>query len=387
MESRMNPLESTAFFEEKIPITPRDLASDTIQIDLLLKEKISQKLEGKCSLHGWVKPKTVNILSRSMGYVESGRFTGDIVYHIQAQATVINPPSGVIVTGQVIRKNKMGMYVEYQNAIRIILPRDLHIGNEEYEAVTVGQIVECEIKKSRFQVNDEFILSVGDFRRVTGTKGTARKVAPLPMKEEKEEEKEEQQQEEEQKEQEEEQQQEKDLLGEGEGQEEEEGAAIASSGAVEEGVLEGGGSDTIAFSSKSPSYNQFSNFYKARMLLDGKEWPTVEHYFQAQKFSTNPEYQEKIRAAPQPAKAKSLGASRDYPIRNDWDQYREEVMKKALKAKFEQNPNLMKLLKSTQGKALVEDTNDSFWGQGRNKKGKNRLGLLLMELRDAGNSS
>ena len=122
------------------------------------------------------------------------------------------------------------------------------------------------------------------------------------------------------------------------------------------------------------------------MLLDGKEWPTVEHYFQAQKFSTNPEYQEKIRAAPQPAKAKSLGASRDYPIRNDWDQYREEVMKKALKAKFEQNPNLMKLLKSTQGKALVEDTNDSFWGQGRNKKGKNRLGLLLMELRDAGNS-
>ena len=386
MESRMNPLESTAFFEEKIPITPRDLASDTIQIDLLLKEKISQKLEGKCSLHGWVKPKTVNILSRSMGYVESGRFTGDIVYHIQAQATVINPPSGVIVTGQVIRKNKMGMYVEYQNAIRIILPRDLHIGNEEYEAVTVGQYVECEIKKSRFQVNDEFILSVGDFRRVTGTKGTARKVAPLPMEEEKEEQEQEQEQQEQQ-------QQQQDLLGEGEGQEEEEGAAIASpvvvppTGEAGTAPMEGGASETIAFSSKSPSYNEFSNFYKARMLLDGKEWPTVEHYFQAQKFSTNPEYQEKIRAAPQPAKAKSLGASRDYPIRNDWDQYREEVMKKALKAKFEQNPNLMKLLKSTQGKALVEDTNDSFWGQGRNKKGKNRLGLLLMELRDAGNSS
>ena len=376
MESRMNPIESTAFFEEKIPITPRDLAGDTVQIDLLLKEKISQKLEGKCSLHGWVKPKTVNILSRSMGYVESGRFTGDIVYHIQSQATVINPPSGVIVTGQVIRKNKMGMYVDYQNAIRIILPRDLHIGNEEYEAVTVGQFVECEIKKSRFQVNDEFILSVGDFRRVTGAKGTARRTAPIPLAKE-------------------EQEEEEEVVvaspevtvseevveGEGEG-EEEEGAAIASSAAL---AQEGGSteSETIAFSSKSPTYNEFSNFYKARMLLDGKEWPTVEHYFQAQKFSANPEYQEKIRAAPQPAKAKSLGASRDYPIRNDWDQYREEVMKKALKAKFEQNPNLMKMLQNTRGKALVEDTNDAYWGQGRNKKGKNRLGHLLMALRDS----
>lgn len=374
MESRMNPIESTAFFEEKIPITPRDLASDTIQIDLLLREKISQKLEGKCSLHGWVKPKTVNILSRSMGYVESGRFTGDIVYHIQAQATVINPPSGVIVTGQVIRKNKMGMYVEYQNAIRIILPRDLHIGNEEYEAVTVGQFVECEIKKSRFQVNDEFILSVGDFRRVTGTKGTARRTAPIPLQEEDEAVEaveavaapaEELEAEEEA----------VDAAAETEA-----AATLPSQAAQQGGSTE---SETIAFSSKSPTYNEFSNFYKARMLLDGKEWPTVEHYFQAQKFSTNPEYQEKIRAAPQPAKAKSLGASREYPIRNDWDQYREEVMKKALKAKFEQNPNLMKLLQNTRGKALVEDTNDAFWGQGRNKKGKNRLGLLLMELREA----
>ena len=146
---------------------------------------------------------------------------------------------------------------------------------------------------------------------------------------------------------------------------------------------EGGSSDaqTIEFSSKSPTYKEFSNFHKAKMLLDGKEWPTVEHYFQAQKFSSNPEYQETIRAAATPVKAKTLGSSKEYPIRNDWDTYREDIMKKALKAKFEQNTNLKQLLTSTEGKALVEDTTDPYWGQGRNKKGKNRLGLLLMELR------
>lgn len=177
-----NPLESIAFFEEKVPLTPRDFAEDKIKIDFILTQKLQEKLEGKCSLHGWVVPRTLKILSRSMGYVESGRFTGDIVFHVQTQGLVINPPSGVIVTGQVIRKNKMGMYVDYKNAIRIILPRDLHIGDKTYEDVQVGQYVECVIKKSRFQVNDEYILSVGDFLKVSEKTKTARTVERPPMR-------------------------------------------------------------------------------------------------------------------------------------------------------------------------------------------------------------
>ena len=86
---------------------------------------------------------------------------------------------------------------------------------------------------------------------------------------------------------------------------------------------------------------------------------------------------------PQAQKAKSLGASKEFPIRHDWDTYREEVMRKALKAKFEQNPELKQLLLSTQGRPLYEATTDPYWGQGRTKKGKNRLGILLMELRDS----
>jgi N-glycosidase YbiA len=371
MEKSMNPLESTAFFEEKVPITPRDLAGDSVDITRLLYEKLKQKLEGKCSLHGWVKPESLKILSRSMGYVESGRFTGDIVYHIQVQGTVINPASGVLVVGQVIRKNKMGMYVDYEGSIRIILPRDLHIGDEEYEGVEVGQFVECEIKKSRFQVNDEYILSVGDFRKVSQKTKGQRTVKKPPMKEEDE------------------------RVPESTAPPPKETVVVVDDTApvsedevdTNEVVVpaatvpqEGG---AVEFSSKSPSHTQFSNFYKSKIFLDGKEWPTVEHYFQAQKFSSNPEYQEKIRGASQPAKAKSLGASREFPIRNDWDTYRDDVMRKALRAKFEQNKDLKELLLSTEGRPLYEATTDPYWGQGRNKKGKNRLGVLLMELRDS----
>jgi DNA-directed RNA polymerase subunit E'/Rpb7 len=158
-------MQHVAVFEEQVPLTPKDLRVDIASIDSILEEKLRSRLEGRCSRHGFVLGNSVKILSRSMGAVERGRFTGNILFHVQAEGTVLNPPSGIILKGEVIRKNKMGLYVSYQDAVRIIVPRDLHIGNEEFEAVQVGDTVSVEIKKSRFQVNDEYILSVGVFQK------------------------------------------------------------------------------------------------------------------------------------------------------------------------------------------------------------------------------
>lgn len=168
-------METVALFEEKIPITPRDLSRGSVNIESLLTEKLSLKLENRCSLHGFVLPGTIKLLSRSLGYVEKGRFTGDIVFHIQAEGNVIYPPDGTILQGEVLRKNKMGMFINYKDAIRIILPRDLHIGSEEFDTLQVGELVKVEIKKSRFQVNDEYILSVGLYLGKT----LSRPAAPL----------------------------------------------------------------------------------------------------------------------------------------------------------------------------------------------------------------
>jgi hypothetical protein len=67
------------------------------------------------------------------------------------------------VEGEVIRKNKMGLYVIIKDAIRIMVPRDLHIGNEEFDSIEIGDKIIIEIKESRFQVNDTHILSIGEF--------------------------------------------------------------------------------------------------------------------------------------------------------------------------------------------------------------------------------
>ena len=171
-------MEHTAVFEEQVTITPRDMRNKIDSIEDLVRDKLKARLEGRCSRHGFVIPDTMKVLSRSMGSLEKGRFTGSIIFHVQAEGNVLNPPDGIIIEGEVIRKNKMGIYVSYQDAIRVIIPRDLHVGDEAFELVEIGEKVEVEVKKSRFQVNDPYILSVGTFRASKG-KGKGNAVEPI----------------------------------------------------------------------------------------------------------------------------------------------------------------------------------------------------------------
>ena len=98
-------METIALFDENIPLTPKDLSRNAIRVRDVLQKKLKSKLEGRCSRDGWVKPGTLKILSHSMGYVESGRFTGDIVFHTKCEGTVINPSADVIVQGEVSLRN------------------------------------------------------------------------------------------------------------------------------------------------------------------------------------------------------------------------------------------------------------------------------------------
>ncbi|NBO60468.1 MAG: NADAR family protein [Flavobacteriia bacterium] len=423
----MEGIETLALFEEKISLTPRDLANHKINIQSVIAAKLAEKLEGKCSLHGWVLPNSSKVLSRSMGYIEKGRFTGDIVFHIQAQARVLNPPSGSHVVGEVIGNNMMGMYVSYKvrmrqedrktkqivlsdiDAIKIILPRDLHIGDESFSKIEIGDTVHVEIKKSRFQVNDKFILSVGVFGgkadsnykppvveeeenvvvEETGpSKEAAARTAAFQREEAKRDE---------------EERKEADKLrlvfnedvipplepiaGVTASQVEKPVAqGYRTSGVLQPGIPYASGEPIYFNAAKFEAYKEFDNRFPIQFTVDGVNWPSVEHYYQAMKFPELPEFQEQIRLAPSAATAAKLGKTKDpsKPIRGDWKEKRESILQTALVAKFDQNPALDKMLIDTYPRPLVfADANDAFWGYGRTKMGQNKLGTLLMNLRNS----
>jgi len=172
-------METEAFFQEKVYLTPKDLRNDIDSVDNILVEKLKERLEQRCSPHGYVMPGTLEILTRSTGMVDSGRFSGDWAFLVKAKGTVLNPPEGSLVEVEVLKSNKMGVYAVYENAIRLMVPRDLHLGDEEFDALKVGDRVKVEIQKSRFQLRDPFIVSVGIYRGMSGA--PTRIAAPVPQ--------------------------------------------------------------------------------------------------------------------------------------------------------------------------------------------------------------
>ena len=138
----------------------------------------------------------------------------------------------------------------------------------------------------------------------------------------------------------------------------------------------------IAFYKVSESYGELSNFAPFPVEIDGTVWPTTEHYFQAQKFPGTPRA-EAIRRAVSPMIAARMGRSRQYPLRPDWEQVKNEIMYSTVLAKFTQNDALRELLLATGDAEIVEHTkNDSYWGDGGNGSGRNELGKILMRVRE-----
>lgn len=138
--------------------------------------------------------------------------------------------------------------------------------------------------------------------------------------------------------------------------------------------------DRVFFYRVGDAYGFMSNFAPFPIEIDGWVWATTEHYFQAQKFAGRGE-EDLVRRAPSPSEAARLGRNLA-GIRPDWDAVKDEVMLKALRAKFSQHADLRRQLLETGDRELVEHTsNDSYWADGGNGSGRNRLGELLMQVR------
>ena len=126
-------------------------------------------------------------------------------------------------------------------------------------------------------------------------------------------------------------------------------------------------------------YSVFSNFYESPIWDDGIEYPTVEHYFQAMK-TLDPNQRRTISMAATPGAAKRMG--RRVKLRDDWEQIKERYMLFALRQKFSSG-DCKKALLATGNIYLEEGNtwNDTYWGVCKGV-GKNRLGYLLMQVRE-----
>ena len=134
--------------------------------------------------------------------------------------------------------------------------------------------------------------------------------------------------------------------------------------------------------SRSDVSNDFGTFSQHSFVLEDREWPSVEHYYQAMKFDDQ-EHQERIRLAEHPKRARKLGRTRWCKRREDWKKLKVTYMTRAVYTKCRTYPGIGQALIDTGDKTLIESNNyDYFWGCGRDRRGENMYGKVLMNVRE-----
>lgn len=140
------------------------------------------------------------------------------------------------------------------------------------------------------------------------------------------------------------------------------------------------------YRSNEKPYGVFSNLHRTPVVFEGREFPTAEHAYQAGKASKEA-VREWILSAPTPSLvAMAAHGLYTWDIVPSWSKIKFDRMREVLRAKFSQHEELRALLLSTGNARLVEaGTTDNLvnrtWGE-VNGKGKNMLGVLLMEIRE-----
>lgn len=133
-------------------------------------------------------------------------------------------------------------------------------------------------------------------------------------------------------------------------------------------------------------YGVFSNLYRCKVVFEGEEFATSENAYQAGK-ARKEAVREWILSAPSPGLvAMAAHGLYTWDIAPDWSKVKFDRMRAVLYAKFTQHPELKEVLLATGDARLVESATvdnavNRLWGE-VNGKGKNMLGVLLMELRD-----
>ena len=128
-----------------------------------LVAQLRHKYEGICLPEGYVQPRSITITEHSFG--RTNILKGGLDYSVRFQADLCLPHAGQKFRAPVTLKSKIGLHAE-TDPIKILLPRDLHIGNSDFDEVDVGQTIEFEVVGSRFQQGDETIVVLGKLLEV-----------------------------------------------------------------------------------------------------------------------------------------------------------------------------------------------------------------------------
>jgi len=155
MNNKMDPLFERRELQKKVHIDSKFLQKN-MQASILAQLKMNY--EGICSAEGFIERNSVTLKEYSLGRTNYTK--GGTDYDVTFQADVCLPHPGQKLKARVTVRSKVGIHAETP-PIKVLIPRDLYFGNEEFAKIEEGDDIEFEVVGSQFKQKDTEIIVVG----------------------------------------------------------------------------------------------------------------------------------------------------------------------------------------------------------------------------------
>jgi DNA-directed RNA polymerase subunit E'/Rpb7 len=132
-------------------------------IDASLIAQLRMKYEGICVAEGYIQRQSIVIVEHSLG--RTNLIKGGLDYTVRFQADLCMPHPGQVFRAPVTLKSKIGLNADI-TPLKVLLPRDLHIGNNTFDDIQEKQEIEFEVVGARFQQGDDSIVVLGKLRNI-----------------------------------------------------------------------------------------------------------------------------------------------------------------------------------------------------------------------------
>jgi DNA-directed RNA polymerase subunit E'/Rpb7 len=151
----MDPLFERRELTKKVHIHSKFLQRN-MQASILAQLKMNY--EGHCSAEGYIERNSITLLESSLG--RTNYIHGGVDYDVRFQADICLPHPGQRFKAMVKLRSKVGIHAETP-PIKVLIPRDLHMGNEDFDKAEIDTEIEFEVVGSQFKQKDTDIIIVG----------------------------------------------------------------------------------------------------------------------------------------------------------------------------------------------------------------------------------
>ena len=126
-----------------------------------LEKAIASQIEGKCIVEGYIKPRSVEVITFSSGLVMSS----NVIFEVVIQCEVCSPVEGMHIKCVVKHINKAGIRAEINETpspVVIFIARDHNYASPLFAEVKENDEIKIRVIGQRFELNDKYISIIAE---------------------------------------------------------------------------------------------------------------------------------------------------------------------------------------------------------------------------------